>query len=233
MSLQLRDKLRLPVSCGDKELWEACNRYYRIYKNIEEAATDPFVKKIAADKLDDLVESAAREGITLDGAEDYGVTCMRSIASWDVEKSFNDAALTNEILTPSQATKLNEKISTLPESPKKHYLRFTVEKNEGPLTSESIKLLQRTIERAIEGDPENPLYRQIFTDLSEAVKVNEVARKEWERKKQREIDNKRRMDTTKRVLKFLGSGTFRLLGAGFAATAALIICMWNCFFNDC
>ena len=233
MSLQLRDKLRLPVSCGDKELWEACNRYYRIYKNIEETATDPFVRKIAADKLDDLIESAAREGITLDGAEEYGITRMRSVGSWDIEKSFNDAALTNGILTPSQATKYYEKISSLPESAKKHYLRFTVEKNEGPLTVESIKSLQRSIERAIESDPENLLYRQILTDLAEAVKVNDEKRKEWDRKKQKEIENKRRIATTKRVLKFLGSGTFKLIGASFAAAAALLGCIVNCFFNDC
>ncbi len=233
MSLLLRDKLRLSASCGERELREVCNRYYRIYKDVEESATDPYVKKIARAKLDDLLASAAKEGITVNGAEEYNVTHGSTVSTWDIESQFSNISLYEGVLSPSQVTKYSEMISRLPESPKKHYLQFLLEKNSIVLTNENIEGLQRYIQRAIEGDPENPVYNRILDDLEEAVRVYEEKLREWERKKQKEIADKARIEKTKRALKFIGTGSFKLLALAATAAAAFLGCLFECICNDC
>lgn len=231
MSLQLRDKLRLSPSCGEKELREACNRYYRIYKDVEESATDPYVRRIAQSKLADLVASAEKEGITLDGAEEYESPTEEPVFSGDIEAAFSSTVLQGGVISPSQESKLRKMVALLPESAEKHYFTFVLERNTAPMTAETAGKLQAIIQRAISADPDNPVYSRILDDIVKETAAYNDALKKWKGKKGKEIVIGRRRQLIKEIFKFIGSGTVSILGLGLAAAAAIIGCVCECM--DC
>ncbi len=232
MNLQLRDKLRLPASCGEKELREACNRYYRIYTGVRDNTTDPYVKKIAEAKLADLVTSAAKEGITVDGVTECDYTGEKTASTWDVEKQFSTALTEDGILTPSQHSKLSKLISELPESAKKNYLQFNLIKNYEGITEKSVADMNDCLMRAVNEDPQNPVYTELQSLLKDALETYKKDKQTYENEKAEKLRRIRRIERIKKAFKLTGRGIWKLAGWYFALMAGLLACFCECF-GDC
>ena len=230
MNSELRDKLRLSASCDEKELREACNRYYMIYSGIKETASDPYVKKIAEAKLSDLVTSAAKEGITVDGAADFELSAEEAVPFCDVEKQLNDAATDeNGLLLPSQHSKLDRLISPMPESAKKNYLRFMLVRNYEGLNEESAKKMKAFLENAKAEDSENIVYSELYRLIDDALEKYKTDKQAYKR----EIECRRRREMVKNFFRWIGGGILKLAGWYFSILAGMFAVFISCICDDC
>ncbi len=224
MSLTLRAKLRLPASCTDSQLQEACSRYHAIYKGVLDSATDESVKAIARARLEDLVSCARAEGIPIQEA---------SLYSWDSSAANIPASVEAELcqlnpgsqIAESRANQLRKMIDALPDSPKRHYLRALVTLRSKDSSTNTYREVVGMLKPAVTGDPENPVYSAMIADIEQEANRYLRELQIWRHEKEQEIAKENRKEMIKRILSGTGSVLLWILGAGLTIAGVVFSCM--------
>lgn len=227
--LTLREKLKLPTSCSDQKVTDVCNKYYLIYKNVYDSSQNEQVKKIAKNRIADLLESAKKENINI--SYESNIVFVRDDSKEScVELMFNNVD-SNGNLLPSEVRKIEEQINNLPESARKYYFKSSFVKNTKSMSLETCREMLSLLSNARKQDPSNFVYNQIIGDIEKSVNKYNSALEAWKKAEQERIQHEKNIAITKKVFGAIGKIILVILGAIGAAIAGLFaLCCESC---DC
>ncbi len=228
MNLSLRTKLRLPENCSDKELQDACNRYYAIYTGILEASVANSTKAIATDKLGDLCKSAEQEGILLKESPDFSFKSHSVNTNASVEEELSQVSGS---LSQDKINKLNNMLSALPSSAKRHYLSALVLLYGDPVIPDSYRDAWNKLKSACDEDPENIVYQATLDDLSKEINAYNTELYKWQTERKAESERQRRIALAKRIFKGIGTALLWIGGIFFVIAGQIFSCI--CSSCDC
>lgn len=224
MSLTLREKLRLPAGCTDSQLQEACSRYYVLYKGVLDTAKEESVKAIARARLEDLAASAQAVGISIAEADLYSWGSSTANIPASVEAELSRLSAGSQI-TESKANQLKKMVDSLPDCPKRHYLRALVTLRSKESSTDTYREVVGMLNGAVSADPENPVYSAMIDDIEKETQRHLNALAAWREEEQRKIDAARRKEISKKVLSGLGTVLLWVVGAAAAIAAGVFSCM--------
>lgn len=224
MNLSLRAKLRLPESCSDSQLRDACGRYLIIYRGVWENATDPSVKEIARSKLEDLINHASAENIPLQELEFCTFREETPNICADVEAELASMG-SGETLTSAQANHLNSIIAKRPESAKRYYLSAVVCLRSGVASVEKYENASKLLQAALRLDPENFAYQSMLENIQQEIQAYMDARVVHEQQVALDIQREENKVKRRQIFERVGEVLLWIGGGILAVGGVLLSCM--------
>lgn len=229
MNLTLREILKMSNISSDEDVTAVCNKHMLIYESIVNNSNDEFIRNMAKTKIESLKKAAANENITINIDSNYSVTEDDVVTTSDIELQFNKAS---SRITAGETDKLRNEISKLEESPKKYYLQAALIKASETATVETSKKIIEWLNKALNADPNNYVYKQLVNDVNKSVEKYQSDFQAWSIAEQERIDREKRIETTKKVAGGIGKGLLVVLGAIGAAIAGAFALCCECM-GDC
>ncbi len=230
MCLTLKEKLCLPDECEKDDVKKAIEQHLLFFKMTIASSQNAQVRSLAKLKLDELIESAKKEGLDLSDVPMSAKELPNSSSKLSEYISNKPLGLLNH----AEIQKLNEDIDALPESAYKNYLKATVILSEGELTEEKSMQALRLVETAIKTDPGNFVYKQVATDIRNSLEKYQLSKKVWLESEKERLEKEKKIETTKNVFAGIGKGILYVLGGIAALIGGAFVLLCECFDScDC